>query len=78
MGLTHNIQALRRANTGSVRLSSDGDSSVSYLVIEGQNVTIRRVEYDVDSEANELLHSGLPHASWLPRILTSGRYCPPE
>jgi predicted phosphodiesterase len=66
------------ANTGSVSLSYDGDPRASYLVIEDHSVTIRRVEYNIDSEANELLHSGLPHASWLCRILTSGRYCPPE
>lgn len=66
------------ASTGSVSLSYDGDPRASYMVIEGQSVTIRRVEYDVDSEAKDLLHSGLPHASWLCRILTSGRYCPPE
>ena len=66
------------ANTGSVSLSYDGDTRASYLLIEGQRVTIRRVEYDVESEANELLHSGLPHAPWLCRILTSGRYYPPE
>lgn len=66
------------ANTGSLSLSYDGDTRASYLVLEGQSVTIRRVAYDVESEANELLHSGLPHASWLGRILTSGRYCPPE
>lgn len=66
------------ANTGSVSLSYDGDPRASYLVIEGQSISIRRVEYDIDSEANELLHSGLPHASWLCRILTSGQYCLPE
>lgn len=65
-------------NTGSVSLSYDGDPRASYLVIEDQSVTIRRVEYDIGSEANELLNSRLPHASWLCRILTSGRYCPPE
>jgi predicted phosphodiesterase len=66
------------ANTGSLSLSYDGDPRASYLVLEGQSVTIRRVEYDVDSEANELLNSGLPHASWLRRILISGRYSPPD
>jgi predicted phosphodiesterase len=66
------------ANTGSLSLSYDGDPRPSYLVIEEQSVTIRRVQYDLESEACELLHSGLPHASWLCRILTSGRYCPPE
>jgi predicted phosphodiesterase len=66
------------ANTGSVSLSYDGDPRASYLVIDGQRVTIRRVEYDIESEAKELLHSGLPHAAWLCRILISGRYCPPQ
>jgi len=66
------------ANTGSVSQSYDGDTRASYLVIDGESVTIRRVEYDVESEAEELLRSGLPHADWLARILLAGKYCPPE
>lgn len=65
------------ANTGSVSQSYDGDRRASYLVIDGENITIRRVEYDVESEADELLHSGLPHADWMSRILLAGEYCPP-
>ncbi len=66
------------ANTGSVSQSYDGDTRASYLVIEGESITIRRVEYDVKSEAKELLRSGLPHADWLSRILLAGKYCPPK
>jgi len=66
------------ANTGSVSQSYDGDRRASYLVMDGESVTIRRVEYDVESEAKELLDSGLPHAKWLSRILLAGKYCPPE
>lgn len=66
------------ANTGSVSQSYDGDRRASYLVIDGQDLTIRRVEYDVETEANELLRCGLPHAGWLPRILLAGKYCPPD
>ncbi len=66
------------ANTGSVSQSYDGDTRASYLLMDGEGVTIRRVEYDVESEANELLRSGLPHADWLSRILLAGKYCPPE
>jgi predicted phosphodiesterase len=66
------------ANTGSVSQSYDGDRRASYLVIDGESITIRRVEYDVESEAKELLRSGLPHADWLARILLAGQYCPPE
>ena len=65
------------ANTGSVSQSYDGDRRASYLVIDGESITIRRVEYDVESEAAELLRSDLPHADWLSRILLSGQYCAP-
>ena len=65
-------------NTGSVSQSYDGDTRASYLVIDGESVVIRRVEYDVQSEAEELLRSGLPHAEWLSRILLAGKYCPLE
>jgi putative phosphoesterase len=65
------------ANTGSVSQSYDGDRRASYLVIDGESVSIRRVEYDVESEAAELLRSGLPHSDWLSRILLAGQYCPP-
>jgi diadenosine tetraphosphatase ApaH/serine/threonine PP2A family protein phosphatase len=65
------------ANTGSVSQSYDGDRRASYLLIDGEKVTIRRVEYDVEKEAEELLRSGLPHAERLSRILLAGKYCPP-
>lgn len=66
------------ANAGSVSQSYDGDRRAAYAVIDGAKVTIRRVEYDVEGEAIELLHSGLPYAEWLSRILSAGKYCPPE
>jgi predicted phosphodiesterase len=72
------LQGMTVANTGSVSQSYDGDRRASYLVMDGESVTTRRVEYDVESEANELLRSGLPHADWLSRILLAGQYCPPE
>jgi putative phosphoesterase len=66
------------ANTGSVSQSYDGDRRASYLVIDGESVNIRRVEYDVESEAKDVLQSGLPHAEWMSRILLAGQYVPPE
>jgi predicted phosphodiesterase len=72
------LQGMTVANTGSVSQSYDGDRRASYLVIDGKSISIHRVEYDVESEAGELLRSGLPHAEWLARILLAGRYCPPE
>jgi hypothetical protein len=32
----------------------------------------------VQSEAEELLCSGLLHAGWMARILLAGKYCPPD
>jgi len=66
------------ANTGSVSQSYDEDRRASYLMIEGERVNMRRVEYDVESEAKELLRSGLPHAEWMSRILLAGQYVPPD
>jgi len=65
------------ANTGSVSLSYDGDPRASYLLVDETNVTIRRVVYDFEREANDLLRSGLPHAGWLSQILRAGRYVQP-
>src|SRR5262249_3127481 len=45
------LQGLIVANSGSVSQSYDGDRRASYLVMEGESITIRRVEYDVESEA---------------------------
>jgi putative phosphoesterase len=71
------LPGMKVANTGSVSQSYDGDRRASYMVIDGEGITIRRVEYDVESEAKELLRSGLPHADWLSRILLTGQYCSP-
>jgi putative phosphoesterase len=72
------LPSMTVANTGSVSQSYDGDTRASYLVIDGEHLTIRRVEYDVQSEAEELLCFGLPHAGWMARILLAGKYFPPD
>ncbi len=72
------LQGMTIANTGSVSQSYDGDTRASYLVMDGESITIRRVEYDVESEAKELLRSGLPGAEWLSRILLAGKYVSPD
>jgi len=72
------LQGMTVANSGSVSQSYDGDTRASYLVIDGESIVIRRVEYDVENEAEDVLRSGLPHAEWLARILRAGQYVPPE
>jgi len=65
------------ANSGSIGTPYDGDPRASYLVIEDGNVTIRRVEYDVESEIKHLLSSGYPRAAWLAEVRRRGKYVPP-
>jgi predicted phosphodiesterase len=61
------------ANAGSVSLSYDGDRRAAYILLDGIEPVIRRVEYDVDKEIQALSSSGLPHAGWVAKILESGR-----
>jgi putative phosphoesterase len=71
------LEGMTIANAGSAGQSYDGDTRASYLLIDGESIEIRRVAYDVESEAQDLLRSGLLHADWMARILLSGKYCPP-
>jgi len=59
------------ANSGSVGQPHDGDRHASYLLIDGIQPAIRRVEYDVDREIKALAVSRMPHAEWMARILES-------
>jgi putative phosphoesterase len=71
------LRAITAANTGSVGLSYDGDVRASYLILDDTKISIRRVEYDIECEAQALMRSGLPHADWICRTLRAGRYVPP-
>jgi predicted phosphodiesterase len=61
------------ANSGSVGLPYDGDPRASYLLLDGDAPTIRRVEYDLDREMKALSGCGLPHAGWAAKMLQSAR-----
>jgi predicted phosphodiesterase len=65
------LEGLTVVNTGSVSLSYDGDRRASYLLIDDSVPTIRRVEYDVDSELKELSARRIPHVEWIARMLES-------
>jgi hypothetical protein len=62
------------ANTGSVSLSYDGDRRAAYLLIDGDNISIRRVEYDVEREVRLLRQCGLPHSDWIAKTIESGSF----
>ena len=72
------LSTMTVANSGSVGQPYDGDRRASYVVVDGAQPSLRRVEYDVESEAKDVLRCGLPHAGWMSKILLAGRYCPPD
>ena len=61
------------ANAGSVSLSYDGDHRATYLLLDESTPSIRRVQYDVDTEVNALSRCGNPHAAWIAMMLASAR-----
>ncbi len=71
------LPAMTVANSGSASLSYDGDPRASYLLVEDGRVTIRRVQYDVESEVRGLKVSNYPCAGWISEILRQGKYVPP-
>jgi predicted phosphodiesterase len=60
------------ANSGSVGMPHDGDPRSAYLLVDGGEPKIRRVEYDVEKEIRALADSGLPHADWVIRTIRAG------
>lgn len=50
---------LKETNTGSVSLSYDGERRASYLVVDREKISIRRVDYDIDLEHSSLPRGGL-------------------
>jgi predicted phosphodiesterase len=64
------------ANCGSVGLPFDGDTRASYLLLDEGCIDVRRVSYDVEREAKDLLRSGYPLAGWLAHILRTASYTP--
>jgi putative phosphoesterase len=61
------------ANSGSVSLPYDGDARAAYLLIDDKQITIRRVEYDIEREVNALFETRCPDAAWLAEMLRKGR-----
>jgi len=64
-------------NSGSVGMPYDGDPRASYLLLDGEQAEIRRVEYDVSKEADRLLKSNYPFKEWFAEIRQRGAYVPP-
>ena len=67
------LNELTVINTGSVSQSFDGDARASYLLIDNDRASVRRVEYDFEREIDAIRAKGLPHANWVARTLRSAR-----
>jgi putative phosphoesterase len=65
------------ANSGSVSLSYDGDPRSAYVLVDDEQITIRRVEYDIEREVTALVDMQYPHAAWLAAMLREGTFVPP-
>jgi putative phosphoesterase len=65
------------ANAGSAGLPWDGDPRASYLLIEGGDAQIVRVEYGTERDAALLTRSGHPDAPRLAEMRRVGRFIPP-
>jgi putative phosphoesterase len=71
------VDGLLVANSGSVGWPVDGDWRPSYLVIEGDQVSVRRVEYDLERELAELRASGYPSRGWLEEVHRQAKFVQP-
>lgn len=71
------VGALTVANTGSVGLPYDGDPRPSYLLIDDGTPSVKRVSYDVERSARDMIAAGFPPAQWLADVQRVGRFQQP-
>jgi putative phosphoesterase len=70
------LQGLTVANAGSVSQSFDGDPRAAYAMVDGDEITIRRVEYDVEEEIARLVAARDPYADYTAKVLRTARPAP--
>jgi putative phosphoesterase len=71
------LKGLTVANSGSCGMSFDGDPRASYLLVDGNEVQVRRVDYDVERDIADLQAVGYPDAERLGEV-RRGEFIPPE
>jgi predicted phosphodiesterase len=64
------------ANSGSVGSPFDGDPRASYLLLDGSDVQVVRVDYDVEREVELLRRSGYPDAARIAETRRLGSFVP--
>lgn len=65
------------ANAGSAGAPYDGDTRLSWLLIEDDAISVRRVEYDVEAAAVDLRQSGHPDADDIADALVTATFHAP-
>jgi predicted phosphodiesterase len=71
------LPGLTVANSGSVGLPWDGDWRPSYLLVDGDLASVRRVPYNLERARRELATSGFPLVGWLETMQRDGRFTRP-
>lgn len=64
-------------NSGSVSLSLDRDVRASYVIVDGDKIEHRRVNYDLEKVAGDYFSSGYPMADSYVSWLRTGEWTPP-
>jgi putative phosphoesterase len=64
-------------NAGSVSLSLDRDVRATYLIVDGDQVEHRRVDYDLEKVADDYYSTGYPMADSYASWLRTGAWTPP-
>jgi putative phosphoesterase len=63
-------------NSGSVSLSLDGDVRASYVIVDGDQIEHRRVDYDLEKVVDDYFSSGYPMADSYVNWLRTGVWTP--
>ena len=71
------LSTLTVANSGSLSFSYDGDPRAAYVLIDDDDVVVRRVEYNVEEEIRLLAAARYPDAEWMAQMYRAARPVPP-
>jgi hypothetical protein len=65
------------ANSGALSFSYDGDRRAAYIVIDGDDVVVRRVDYDIEEEIRWLSAVKYPDGEWIADVYRAAAPIPP-
>jgi putative phosphoesterase len=65
------------ANSGALSFSYDGDPRAAYVLIDRDEIVVRRIEYDVEEEIGRLSAANYPDAVWIAQMYRAAQPIPP-